>query len=100
VAWEGGGVILVDEASVPWRGRLWAHLVSDTSYDELHVFAARLGIPRQAFQGDHYDVSTEVRLAAIESGAVPVGSKELVRALSAAGLRQRKRRPADRAPGT
>lgn len=48
--------ILVDPAMWPWRGRLWAHLVSDSSHEELHAFAARLDIPRQVFQGDHYDV--------------------------------------------
>ena len=39
--------ILVDPAMWPWRDRLWAHLVSDESYDELHAFAERLGIPRR-----------------------------------------------------
>jgi hypothetical protein len=80
-------VILVDEARWPWRGRRWAHLVSDSSYDELHLFAARLGLPRRIFQGDHYDVFTELRDAAIEAGAQPIGSRELVGRLRAAGLR-------------
>jgi hypothetical protein len=80
-------VILVDPARWPWRGRRWAHLVSDVSYDELHEFAGRLGIPRSKFQGDHYDVPTEVRDAAIEEGASPVDSRELVTRLRAAGLR-------------
>jgi hypothetical protein len=84
--------ILVDEASWPWRDRLWAHLVSDSSYEELHAFANRLGIPREAFQGDHYDVPADLRLDAIALGAQAVGSKELVRRLSGAGLRRRKRR--------
>jgi hypothetical protein len=83
-------VILVDEAVWPWRGRRWAHLVSDTSYDELHAFAAELGVPRRSFQGDHYDIPAEYRDAALALGAVPVGSRELVRRLVAAGLRRRK----------
>jgi hypothetical protein len=82
--------ILVDKALWPWRGRLWAHLVSDAGYDELHAFAARLGIPRHAFQGDHYDVPTELRELALELGAVPVTSGELVTRLKAAGLRRRR----------
>lgn len=82
-----GVVILVDPARWPWRGRHWAHLVSDASYDELHGFAARLGIPRGAFQGDHYDVPTEVREQAIALGASPVDSRELLIRLRAAGLR-------------
>ncbi len=49
--------LLIDTPVWPWRGRLWSHLVSDVSYDELHAFVeAELGIPRRAFQGDHYDV--------------------------------------------
>lgn len=83
--------ILVDLAIWPFRGRKWAHLVSDTSHEELHAFAAQLDVPRWAFQGDHYDVPAEVRLAAIELGAEPVGAAELVRRLRAAGLRERSR---------
>ncbi len=84
----------MDEALWSWRGRRWAHLVSDVSYDELHEFADRLGIPRRAFQGDHYDVPTELRLAALALGAVPVGSRELVARLRGAGLRLRPSRAA------
>ena len=76
----------------PWRGRRWAHLISDESYDELHELAGRLGIPRRAFQGDHYDVPADYREQAIALGAVPVSSRELVRRLIDSGLRQRKRR--------
>lgn len=54
--------------------------------------AAALGIPRRAFQGDHYDVPTEYRDRAIELGAVPVTSRELIRRLIDSGLRQRKSR--------
>lgn len=81
--------ILVDRAIWPWRGRKWAHLVSDESYDELHAFAARLEIPRRAFQGDHYDIPEDYRLRALELGAQPVDARDLVRRLRAAGLRKR-----------
>ena len=81
--------ILVDPAMWPWRGRLWAHLVSDTSLEELHAFARRLGVPDRAFGGDHYDITDELRDCAIAEGAVPVDSRSVVRALHAAGLRRR-----------
>ena len=84
-------MILVDPAIWPHRGRQWAHLVSDVSYDELHAFAERLDIPRRAFQGDHYDIPTELREQAIAIGALEVSSRELLRRLQAAGLRRRKR---------
>lgn len=85
-------MILVDEAVWPWRGRRWAHMVSDTSYEELHAFAERLGIPRRAFQGDHYDVPSPIREIAIALGAEPVDGYELVRRLTESGLRRRKDR--------
>ena len=78
----------MDNAIWPWRGRQWAHLVSDTSYDELHGFAARLGIPRRAFQGDHYDVPADLRERAIVLGAQTVTGRELITRLRAAGLRR------------
>ena len=79
--------VLVDPARWPWRGRLWAHLVSDHSLGELHRFATDLGLPRRAFQGDHYDVPAEYRERALRLGALAVDSRELVRRLRASGLR-------------
>jgi hypothetical protein len=83
-----GMAILVDCPIWRWRGRRWAHLVSDTSHEELHRFAARLGLRRAWFQGDHYDVPDEVRRAALRLGAEAVSSRELVVRLRAAGLRK------------
>ena len=79
--------VLVDDALWPWRGALWAHLVSDESVAELHAFAERLGLRRMAFQGDHYDVSADVRERALTLGAQAVRGRELVRRLRSAGLR-------------
>jgi hypothetical protein len=83
--------ILVDDAVWPFRGRRWAHLVSDSSFEELHDFAARLGLPQRAFHRDHYDLPAELRDKAIALGAEPVAARELVKRLQAAGLRRRKR---------
>ena len=79
--------ILVDTPIWPFRGRLWCHLVSDTSYEELHVLAEALGIPRRGFQGDHYDVPEEYYEDLVTAGAQPTPSRELLRRLKAAGLR-------------
>lgn len=81
--------ILVDQARWPWRGTVWCHLVSDQDLDELHDFAARLGCRRVGFQGDHYDIDIDTREVALELGATPCDSRELVRRLRAAGLRLR-----------
>ena len=88
-----GVTVLVDQPIWPFRDRLWCHLVSDTSYDELHALAERLGIPRRGFQGDHYDVPEELREQAIALGAQPVSGRELITRLLASGLRQRKNTP-------
>jgi hypothetical protein len=82
--------ILIDPPQVPWRGRLWSHLASDSSYDELHAFAERTGVPARGFDGDHYDVPAEAYDDLVAAGAVPVRSRELVARISAAGLRRRK----------
>ena len=87
--------ILIDDPQWPAHGRLWAHLVSDSDLDELHAFAAAAGIPRRAFDLDHYDVPDERHADLIRAGAEYVGGKELVRRLRASGLRitARERRP-------
>lgn len=69
--------VYVDNERIKWRGKLWCHLVAD-SLDELHEFAAALGLRRSWFQGKasypHYDVTTTVRDRALQLGATP-GSK-------------------------
>ncbi len=82
--------IYIDSPTWPGHGRLWSHLVSDTSYAELHDFAAQLGIPPRAFERDHYDVVAERYHAALAAGAQPATSREIVALLTAAGLRRRK----------
>ena len=85
--------LLIDDPVWPWRGRRWSHLVSDVSYDELHAFVqGELGIPRRAFQGDHYDVPEELHGIAVAAGAEAVGGRELLSRLMAAGLRRKKPR--------
>ena len=79
--------VLIDEPRWWFRGRRWSHLVSDSSLDELHEFAARAWIPRRGFQGDHYDVPEELMAELLAHGAELVQSRELVRRLRAAGLR-------------
>jgi hypothetical protein len=70
---------------------MWSHLVSDVSFAELHAFAERLGVPRRAFDRDHYDLPAHRYADAVRAGAVEVGSREVVRLLRAAGLRRPKR---------
>lgn len=90
--------ILVDRPIWQFRGERWSHLVSDTSFDELHDFAAALGVPRRAFQGDHYDIPERLFDAALEAGAELVDPRVIVRRLRAAGLRRLPRRTGSTEP--
>jgi hypothetical protein len=75
--------VYVDNERIEWRGRLWCHLVAD-SLDELHAFAARIGLRRSWFQDrasfPHYDVTTEVRERALRSGAVASSKTQMLSA--------------------
>ncbi|SOD66038.1 Protein of unknown function [Streptomyces zhaozhouensis] len=82
--------LYIDPPTWPGHGRMWSHLVSDSSFDELHAFAARLGAPPRAFDGDHYDLPAERHAEALALGAVPTDSRHLVRLLHESGLRRRK----------
>lgn len=79
--------VLVDPPLWPQHGRLWAHLVSDTSLEELHALARRAGIPARGFDRDHYDVPAESIDRLVRLGAIPVSSRELIVRLRASGLR-------------
>ena len=85
-------MILIDPPTWPAHDRLWSHVISDTSLEELHAFARRAGLPSRSFEGDHYDTPAQRHQELVVAGAVPVGNRELARALSASGLRFRKRK--------
>ena len=77
-------MILVDEPFEWTPGMWWAHMVSDQSLDELHQFAAQLGLKRSWFQprhrASHYDLRGFNMLhQAIKAGAKVVGTRELLR---------------------
>ncbi|NII40367.1 hypothetical protein E9228_001003 [Curtobacterium flaccumfaciens] len=93
--------VLIDPPAWPAHDTLWSHLVSDSSYDELHAFADRAGVPRRAFDHDHYDVPQSRYAELVASGAAPVTGRELVLRLIASGLRvpQRDKRKVPRAHG-
>lgn len=74
--------VYVDDAKIPATvGRIkarWSHLFADTQ-DELHEFAASIGLKRAWFQGPprhdpfwHYDVTEGKRQEAIRAGAQQV----------------------------
>ena len=87
--------VYVDDASIPAEVRngsrvhrsQWSHLTADTQ-EELHEFAARLGLRPEWFQPGrpiggqpspfwHYDVTSGKQAQALAMGAVSVPSREL-----------------------
>jgi hypothetical protein len=63
------------------------HLVSDTSWEELHEFALKIGLKREWFQDkgkfSHYDLTTpRKRGQAVLMGAKFVRPYEIVKALN------------------
>ncbi len=74
--------VYVDGAIWEWRGRMWCHLTAD-SQEELHRFAADLGLARAKFQSrsgrpwvDHYDVPESLRPEAVRLGALEITFRE------------------------
>jgi hypothetical protein len=86
-------LILIDPPNAAGHGRLWSHLASDTSFEELHEFARLIAIPERGFDRDHYDVPSEWYDRVVAAGATPISSRALVARLIAAGLRRRKAAP-------
>jgi uncharacterized protein DUF4031 len=78
--------VYVDQAIWRWQGLAWCHLLADDA-DELHRFAALLGIKRTSFQSPpkssaaHYDLTAFERRQAIARGAVSCSRDEMVAVL-------------------
>ena len=60
----------------------WCHMAVDGEFEELHAFAAALGIPRHRFQGDHYDLPPWLRERAVGLGAQEVSTGELLQRMA------------------
>jgi hypothetical protein len=59
------------------------HLVSDCSFEELNLFADKIGLKRKWYQSKkigHYDLTTKTMInKAVKQGAQMVSSKEIVK---------------------
>ena len=75
--------VYVDDAIWHFAGRKWCHLMADDT-DELHRFAARLGLKLLSYQGPpktsapHYDITGIERDRALRIGAIACGREEIV----------------------
>lgn len=72
---RGAVLVYVDNAFVERHGHQWCHLLAD-SVEELHQFAAAVGLSMQAFHRaariPHYDVTAKQRLLMLAKGVRPV----------------------------
>jgi len=75
--------VYVDAAIWKWLDLKWCHLLAD-DLDQLHRFAALLGIKRTSFQcppkvaTPHYDLTGYERAKAIALGAIVCDRAEIV----------------------
>lgn len=62
------------------HGTRWCHMTTDGDLEELHRFAARIGLKRAWFQDHaslpHYDLTPAKRALAVRLGAVEVKARE------------------------
>jgi len=72
-------MIYVDDWGMKVQNQNWYHLMSDTEDDEIHIFAKKLGLKREWFQVDHYDIAGSKRQQAIKLGAIQVKPEDLVK---------------------
>lgn len=63
--------VYVDDMQANYGRMIMCHMMADTE-DELHAMAARVGVQRKWYQGDHYDIAKSKRALAVKYGAVEV----------------------------
>ena len=69
----------------PGRTYVMCHMIADTD-EELHAMAAKIGVARKWYQGDHYDIALSKRKLAVENGAREITLRQLA---CMSGLRRR-----------
>lgn len=60
------------------KRKKYCHLMADC-LEELHEFAASLGIKRHWFDKDHYDIREHEFELVVNAGAIVVSSRELIK---------------------
>lgn len=68
--------VYVDDMRAQFGRMVMCHMVADNE-TELHAMAARIGVRRRWYQGDHYDVALSKRALAVQAGAVEVSLRTL-----------------------
>ena len=95
--------VYVDEAIWRWAGRKWCHMLAD-SEEELHRFAAMIGVHRLLYQGPpktsapHYDITGLERVRALRLGAIACDREQIVAVFRRVKVRNGKVARPPRAP--
>lgn len=76
--------VYVDNMRTGYRQMVMCHMLADTE-TELHSMADRIGVKRQWYQGDHYDICLSKRTLALKAGAIEISARQ------AAAMRRRRR---------
>lgn len=76
--------VYVDNMRSGYRQMVMCHMLAD-SEPELHTMADQIGIKRQWYQGDHYDICLAKRTLALRAGAIEITARQ------AAAMRRRRR---------
>lgn len=73
--------IYVDFVSIEFKGYKWCHMLAD-SLQELHEFADLIEVDKRLFHKKasypHYDITTQMREAALENGAIKASRKQII----------------------
>lgn len=79
--------VYVDNMRTGYRQMVMCHMLAD-SESELHTMADQIGIKRQWYQGDHYDICLSKRTLALKAGAIEITARQAAaNAPAAAGNR-------------
>jgi len=78
-------MIYVSPMHVSLRSKRWpyrhhCYLIAD-SIEELHSFACKIGLHKNWFQGNHYDLTFGMKAAACPCGAKEISNRELIKKL-------------------
>lgn len=76
--------VYVDNMRTGYRQMVMCHMLAD-SESELHAMADQIGIKRQWYQGDHYDICLAKRSLALKAGAIEISARQ------ATAMRRRRR---------
>jgi hypothetical protein len=74
-------MIYIDDLFEWGKRGSWCHMVTDGNLEELHTFAAKIGLKRCWYQSQshpHYDLRPSKRDLAIKNGAETITGRQLV----------------------